>query len=85
MLFLLSLLVHLQDRKRTALIAGTFVLVSGAVYYAFMAAYLNLFLIIGFSTILRLTLGSGVGVNLFSWTVAGLIELPRNGRYSLTS
>ena len=40
-----------------ALIAGTFVLVSGAVYYAFMAAWLNLFLIIGLSTILRLTLG----------------------------
>lgn len=32
LLFLLSLLVHLHDRKRMALIAGTFVLVSGAVY-----------------------------------------------------
>jgi hypothetical protein len=31
LLFLLSLLVHLNDRKRMALIAGTFVLVSGAV------------------------------------------------------
>ena len=32
LLFLLSLLVHLRDRRRMALIAGTFVLASGAVY-----------------------------------------------------
>lgn len=56
LLFLLSLLVHLNNRKRMALIAGTFVLVSGAVYYAFMAAWLNLFLLVGLSTFLRLTL-----------------------------
>jgi glutaredoxin len=57
LLFLLSLLVHIQNRKRMALIAGTFVLVSGAVYYAFMAAWLNVFLLIGISTALRWTLG----------------------------
>lgn len=53
LLFLLSLLVHLQDRKRMALIAATFVVVSGAVYYAFMAAWLNVFLLVGLSTPLR--------------------------------
>jgi hypothetical protein len=58
LLFLLSLLVHLQDRKRMALVAGTFVLVSGAVYYAFMAAWLNVLLFVGMSTILRWILGS---------------------------
>lgn len=57
LLFLLSLLVHLRDRKRMALIAGTFVLVSGAVYYAFMAAWLNVFLLVGLSVALRLALG----------------------------
>jgi hypothetical protein len=57
LLFLLSMLVHLRDRKRMALIAGTFVLVSGAVYYAFMAAWLNAFLVIGMSTALRIALG----------------------------
>lgn len=58
LLFLLSLLVHLKDRRRMALIAGTFVLVSGAVYYAFMAAWLNVFLLVGFSTLLRWVLGA---------------------------
>ena len=55
--FLLSMLVHMQDRKRMALVAGTFVLVSGAVYYAFMAAWLNVFLLVGISSALRNTLG----------------------------
>jgi len=57
LLFLLSMLVHLQDRMRMALIAGTFVLVGGAVYYAFMAAWLNIFLVVGMSTALRFALG----------------------------
>lgn len=34
LLFLLSLLVHLRDWRRIALIAGTFVAASGAVYYS---------------------------------------------------
>jgi glutaredoxin len=58
LLFLLSLLVHWRDRRRMALVAGTFVLVSGAIYYAFMAAWLNVFLLLGLSTALRLLLGA---------------------------
>lgn len=53
LLFLLSILVRLHDRRRMALVAGTFVLVSGAVYYAFMAAWLNVFLAVGLSTQVR--------------------------------
>ncbi|MDD2609859.1 MAG: glutaredoxin family protein [Giesbergeria sp.] len=56
LLFLLSLLVHLRNRRRMVLIAGTFVLVSGAVYYAFMAAWLNLFLAVGLSATVRVGL-----------------------------
>ncbi|SEF83255.1 glutaredoxin family protein [Thauera chlorobenzoica] len=56
LLFLLALLVRLQDRRRMALVAGTFVLASGAVYYAFMAAWLNLFLFVGMTEALRIGL-----------------------------
>jgi glutaredoxin len=56
LLFLLSLLVRLRDRRRMALIAGTFVLTSGAVYYAFMAAWLNVFLAVGLSEAVRVGL-----------------------------
>lgn len=56
LLFLLSLLVRMKDRARIALVAGTFVFVSGAVYYAFMAAWLNVFLLVGMSNALRMGL-----------------------------
>lgn len=58
LLFLLSLLVNLQDRRKMALIAGTFVLVSGVVYFAFMAAWVNMFLLIGLSRAVQIILGS---------------------------
>lgn len=62
LLFLLSLLVNLRDRLKMAVIAGTFVVVSGLVYFAFMAAWLNLFLLIGFSRAVQIGLG---GIALF--------------------
>jgi len=58
LLFLLSLLVNLHDRKKMALIAGTFVAVSGLVYFAFMAAWLNVFLLVGFSRAVQIGLGA---------------------------
>jgi glutaredoxin len=58
LLFLLSMLVHLKDRLKMALIAGTFVLVSGVVYYAFMAAWLNAFLLVGMSKVINYAIAS---------------------------
>jgi glutaredoxin len=61
LLFLLSLLVNLHDRRTMLLIGGTFVAVSGLVYFAFMAAWLNLFLLIGLSRVVQVALG-GIAV-----------------------
>jgi glutaredoxin len=47
LLFLLSLLTHQRQRSRMALIGGVFVLTSGLMYFAFMAAWLNVFALIG--------------------------------------
>ena len=47
LLFLLSLLVHQRRRSRMLVIGGVFVAVSGLMYFAFMAAWLNLFLVLG--------------------------------------
>jgi hypothetical protein len=47
LLFLLSLLVHAQSRARMLLVGGIFILTSGVVYFAFMAAWLNVFLAFG--------------------------------------
>ncbi len=47
LLFLLSLMVHARSRARMLAVGGLFVLVSGLLYFAFMAAWLNLFLVVG--------------------------------------
>jgi thiol-disulfide isomerase/thioredoxin len=45
--FLLSLLIHARSRFRMLLIGGIFVFFSGFIYFLFMAAWLNFFLVIG--------------------------------------
>ena len=47
LLFLLSMLAHQKSRKRMLLIGGVFVLISGLMYFAFMAAWLNVFQLFG--------------------------------------
>jgi hypothetical protein len=58
LLFLLSLLVNSRSRKRMLLIGGLFVTVSGLVYFAFMAAWLNLFQLLG--GVQAITLAAGL-------------------------
>lgn len=48
LLFLLSILVNLRVRWKILAVAGTFVVVSGLAYFAFMAAWLNVFLFVGY-------------------------------------
>ncbi len=47
LLFLLSMLIHAKSRARMLLIGGTFVFFSGLIYFLFMAAWLNIFIVIG--------------------------------------
>jgi len=58
LLFLLSMLVHARSRRRMFLIGGVFVFFSGFVYFLFMAAWLNLFLVIG--SIKAITMAGGI-------------------------
>ena len=57
LVFLLSVLVGLNSRKKLVLIAGTFVVVSGLAYFVFMAAWLNVFVLIGFVRWAQVVLG----------------------------
>lgn len=57
LLFLLSILVHLKDRRKILAVAGTFVLISGLAYFAFMAAWLNVFLLVGYLRWAQILLG----------------------------
>ena len=58
LIFLLSVLVNLKDRRRIIAIAGTFVFVSGLAYFSFMAAWLNVFVLIGFARWAQVALGT---------------------------
>lgn len=57
LLFLLSILVNLRHRARILAVAGSFVVVSGLVYFVFMAAWLNVFLLIGLLRPVQVLLG----------------------------
>jgi hypothetical protein len=47
LLSLLSLMVHAKSRLRIGIVGGVFVFFSAAMYFVFMAAWLNLFLVLG--------------------------------------
>jgi glutaredoxin len=90
LLFLLSLLVNLQDRRKMALLAGTFVFVSGLMYFAFMAAWLSIFLLIGLSRAVQVGLGSialfvgAVNVkDFFAWRRGITLSIPESAKPGL--
>jgi hypothetical protein len=57
LILMISMLASVGDRRRMVAIAGTFVLVQGIAYFVFMAAWLNLFLVIGLSRASEMVLG----------------------------
>jgi glutaredoxin-related protein len=57
LLFLLSLMIHARGRGRMLLVGITFVLFSGLVYFLFMAAWLNLFLVVGVAPVVTVVAG----------------------------
>jgi hypothetical protein len=58
LLFVLALLANLRDRTRMAVVGGTFVVVSGAAYFTFMVAWLNVFLVVGYLRWVEIVLGA---------------------------
>jgi len=54
LLFLISLLLGMQDRKRMWILGSTFIVASGIVYFLFLSAWLNLFLFLGLVLWLRI-------------------------------
>lgn len=71
LILMISMLAPMRNRLRMLMIAGTFVAVEGIAYFLFMAAWLNLFLLIGLSRISEISIGliallAGV-INLKDW------------------
>ena len=57
LIFLLSVLVNIKERKKIIVVAGTFVVVSGLAYFAFMAAWFSVFQLVGLLRPVQVGLG----------------------------
>ncbi len=57
LVYLISIVLGLNDRRKIWLLVGTFVLASGVLYFLFMTAWLNVFLFIGYLNPLTIAIG----------------------------
>jgi len=78
LLFLLSMMAHQKSRARMLAIGGVFVTISGLMYFAFMATWLNVFQLFGHLAWVTLAAGAlavfvgAVNVKDFFWFEKGL-------------
>lgn len=57
LLFLISLLLGMKDKKKMWVLGSVFIVTSGFVYFLFLSAWLNLFLFLGWVTWIRILVG----------------------------
>ncbi len=57
LVYLIGLLIGLNDKKKIWIIVGSFVLASGILYFLFMTAWINIFLLVGYIRVLTLLIG----------------------------
>lgn len=57
LVFLISLLLGMQDKRRMWLLGSMFIIASAAVYFLFMAAWLNIVLWLGYISWLKIIIG----------------------------
>jgi hypothetical protein len=73
LVYLISVVATLRDRKRIWLIVGSFVLASGILYFLFMTAWLNAFLLIGYVKPVTVVIGL-VALGGGAWQVREVIK-----------
>ncbi len=90
LLFLLSLLVNARSRLRMAIVGGVFISVSGLMYFLFMAAWLNLFLVlenVGWITRIAGLVAVVIGLlgvkDFFLFKQGPSLSIPESGKESL--
>ena len=57
LVYLIAIIMELNDRKRIWFLVGTFLLSSGILYFLFMTAWLNAFLFLGYVRIITILIG----------------------------
>ena len=67
LVYLISLILSMNDRRKVWFLVGTFVLSSGILYFLFMTAWLNVFLFMGYLHSLTLIIGlAALGAGILS-------------------
>jgi glutaredoxin len=90
LIFLINLLLGLNDRRKMWVLGSAFIITSGAVYFLFMTAWLNLLVFLGFIFWIRIIIGCVAllagGYNLKEyWTdVPGACTLSQGARRQRT-
>lgn len=81
LIFLIGLLLEIQNRRKMWILGGAFIAVSALVYFFFMAAWLNLLLFVGFIFWIRFAIGvfalggGGYSIWKFFKTKEGVCEV----------
>ena len=57
LVYLISLIIGMKDRSRIYILIGTFLFASGVLYFLFMTAWLNVFLVLGYIHALTVIIG----------------------------
>jgi thiol-disulfide isomerase/thioredoxin len=57
LIFLITMLINMKDRKRLYILGSIFIITSGLVYFVFLAAWLNFFKYVGFVYWVRTIIG----------------------------
>lgn len=73
LLFLITLVISVRSRKKMWLIGGTFLAVSGLVYFLILAAWLNLFLVISYVHLTRILIGI-LALSVGIWQIRNFIK-----------
>lgn len=57
LIFLITMLINMEDRKKLYILGSVFILTSGLVYFVFLAAWFNFFKLIGFVYWIKVVIG----------------------------
>lgn len=86
LLFLITLLLGMKDKKRMWVLGTAFIVSSAFVYFLFMSAWLNLFLFLGFVLWVRIIIGlvalvaGGYNLKEYFTNKAGTCKITGNGK-----
>ena len=90
LIFLINLLIGLEDRKKMWILGGAFIIASGAVYFLFMTAWLNILVFLGFIFWIRIAIGlialfaGGYNLREYLTDTAGVCKLSHGTRRQRT-